>query len=59
MKYEAVIKFNSLDDIDVNRVRFVCCLRCGRRLKTADSQRIGFGKVCWQKQQKEHQTKLF
>lgn len=38
---------------------FCNCLRCGRKLKTPDAQERGYGKVCWEKQQKDNQTKLF
>jgi hypothetical protein len=25
------------------------CIRCGRKLKTPESQELGFGKICWEK----------
>lgn len=25
------------------------CKRCGRKLKTADSQQLGYGKICYEK----------
>lgn len=59
MKYKAEIEFNSLADIDVSKIRFTNCLRCHRKLKTQESQKLGFGKICWQKHLTEHQTTLF
>lgn len=35
------------------------CLRCGRKLKTEQSQELGFGKVCWEKYNTESQMCLF
>lgn len=29
--------------------RYEKCLRCGRKLKTIESQELGFGKTCWAK----------
>ena len=25
------------------------CLRCNRKLKTEESKKLGFGKICWEK----------
>lgn len=33
------------------------CLRCGRRLKSEESKKLGFGQVCWEKWQHETKTK--
>lgn len=33
--------------------KYTKCLRCGRRLKTDESQELGFGKVCYKKWQEE------
>lgn len=33
------------------------CIRCGRKLKTDESKELGFGKVCWKKQQVETASK--
>ena len=30
------------------------CIRCGRKLKNEESKKLGFGKVCWEKWQKEN-----
>jgi hypothetical protein len=27
------------------------CLRCGRKLKSEESKKLGFGKICWEKWQ--------
>ena len=33
------------------------CLRCGRKLKSEESKKLGFGKVCWEKWQHETEAK--
>lgn len=33
------------------------CIRCGRKLKNQKSKELGFGIVCWQKWQEEHDIK--
>lgn len=33
------------------------CIRCGRKLKTEQSQELGFGKVCWEKYNNEGKYK--
>ena len=33
------------------------CIRCGRKLKTDESKERGFGKVCWEKWNKETKNK--
>ena len=33
------------------------CIRCGRKLKNPKSKELGFGVVCWQKWQEEHDIK--
>jgi hypothetical protein len=35
---------------------FEFCLRCGRRLKTTESQHIGMGKVCLNKTKKKKES---
>lgn len=35
------------------------CLRCGRKLKTPESKRLGLGKICWEKSQSTSYKKLF
>lgn len=35
------------------------CLRCGRKLKNPEAKKIGFGKVCLEKQQWEDKQRLF
>lgn len=35
------------------------CLRCGKRLKSAEAQARGYGKICWEKHQKDRQSRLF
>ena len=35
------------------------CIRCGRRLKTPETQARGYGKVCWAKHLTDKQTTLF
>lgn len=29
------------------------CLRCGRKLKSEESKKLGFGKICWEKHNSE------
>ena len=57
MKYEALVTFDSLED--VGKVRFVHCLRCGKKLKTCESQKLGFGKICYKKHLSKSQQQLF
>lgn len=33
------------------------CLRCGRKLKTEESKKIGYGKICLEKAKKSSQIK--
>lgn len=33
------------------------CLRCNRKLKTLESQQLGFGKICWEKYNNENKYK--
>lgn len=33
------------------------CLRCGRKLKSPESKKLGFGKVCYEKWQHETDAK--
>lgn len=33
------------------------CIRCGRKLKNQKSKELGFGVICWQKWQVEHNIK--
>lgn len=37
------------------------CLRCGRKLKSAENRLRGYGKICWQKMKKDNRyvKKLF
>jgi len=35
------------------------CIRCGRRLKSAEAQERGFGKICWKKHLADNQPPLF
>lgn len=35
------------------------CLRCGKRLKSEEAMARGYGKVCWEKHQKDRQSRLF
>jgi len=35
------------------------CLRCGRKLKTEEARKIGYGKICLEKIQKEKKGRLF
>lgn len=35
------------------------CLRCGRVLKSEEAQERGYGRVCWEKKQKDTQENLF
>lgn len=37
--------------------RYEKCLRCGRKLKTTESQELGFGKTCWVKYNTENTFK--
>jgi hypothetical protein len=38
-------------------MEYKCCLRCGRKLKSEESKKLGFGKVCWEKWQNETASK--
>ena len=33
------------------------CIRCGRKLKNQKSKELGFGGICWQQWQVEHNIK--
>ena len=33
------------------------CLRCGRKLKSEESKKLGFGKICFEKWQHETEAK--
>ena len=33
------------------------CLRCGRKLKSEESKKLGFGKICFEKLQHETEAK--
>lgn len=35
------------------------CVRCGRRLKSAEAQERGYGKTCWKKHLSDTQSRLF
>lgn len=35
------------------------CLRCGRKLKSVETRRKGYGIVCEKKMRVEHRKKLF
>jgi len=35
------------------------CLRCGRKLKSEEARKIGYGKVCLEKMQKRKTKRLF
>ena len=35
------------------------CLRCGRKLKNEEARKIGYGKICLEKIQKEKKNRLF
>lgn len=35
------------------------CLRCGRKLKKIEYRQRGYGKICWEKMQKQSSKKLF
>lgn len=30
-------------------IEHIKCLRCGRRLKNAESRQLGYGQICWEK----------
>ena len=36
---------------------YINCLRCGRKLKTEESKLLGFGKICYEKWNKETASK--
>lgn len=38
------------------RIQF--CKRCGRKLRSEESQKLGYGKVCWEKRE-NHLKPLF
>ena len=33
------------------------CLRCNRKLKTEESKKLGFGKICWEKHNSDKRLK--
>ena len=35
------------------------CLRCGRKLKTEEARKIGYGRICFEKHKKEKAKRLF
>ena len=35
------------------------CLRCGRKLRTDEARKIGYGKICLEKIKKEKNKQLF
>lgn len=35
------------------------CLRCGRKLKTEEARKIGYGKICLEKVKKQKAKRLF
>ena len=35
------------------------CLRCGRKLKTDEARKIGYGKICLERVKKETKNRLF
>ena len=39
--------------MDSKEEKYTKCLKCGRRLKTLESQTLGFGPVCYKKWQEE------
>ena len=41
------------------KIEYKYCLRCGRRLKSAEAKRVGMGKVCAEKVSKYRTYKLF
>jgi len=43
----------------MNNRTYTHCLRCGRKLKTIESQKIGYGKICESKIKKVEKFKLF
>lgn len=57
------MKYEFSADIDkegnVSPLMIKRCLRCGRKLKTPEAQELGYGKICWEKHQKDTQTLLF
>ena len=43
----------------MNDKLYLKCLRCGRKLKTIESQKTGYGKICEQKMKSDDKFKLF
>ena len=43
----------------IEKKQYSKCLRCGRTLKNPIAQERGYGDVCWNKQLRDTQTKLF
>lgn len=35
------------------------CMRCGRRLRSKESRRLGYGKICYEKMIRKTSNKLF
>lgn len=38
---------------------YIYCLRCGRRLRSAEAKRVGMGKICLEKSKRETKTPLW
>lgn len=50
---------NPVSDLSVNANTYKRCLRCGRRLRTEESQQIGYGSVCLLKMKNSVVKKLW
>lgn len=40
-------------------ILFKYCFRCGRRLKNTETQKRGYGEICWKKHLANKQSTLF
>ena len=38
---------------DVGMAEIKCCKRCGKKLRSEESKKRGYGKICWEKAQQK------
>lgn len=43
--------------IEISRVEYKVCKRCGRPLKSIECKERGYGRVCWEKHKKSKRVK--
>lgn len=44
---------------DNNNKLYDKCLRCGRKLKTEETRKRGYGDICWKKVNENKKVRLF